>query len=64
MTGFWRRLLQPFARPVPRLHERDWQAVVDTVALVRSLDPARRERLRTLVERFVSEKSVTPVAGL
>lgn len=52
-------------RPRPRrLSDTQWQALLDTVALARGLDAAQRETLRVLVERFLAEKTITPVAGL
>lgn len=52
-------------RPRPsRLPDAQWQALLDAVALVRGLDASQRGALRGLVERFLAEKSVTPVAGL
>lgn len=56
-----RALFQP--RPT-RLTEPQWQELLGTVALVRGLDGPQQERLRTLVERFLGEKTLTPVAGL
>lgn len=61
MLDALRRFFQP---PRTSLEDAQWQAVLQTVALADGLDPERQARLRALVERFLGEKTVTPVAGL
>lgn len=56
-----RRFFQP---PRASLDDAQWRAVLHAVTLADGLDPERQARLRALVERFLGEKTITPVAGL
>jgi Mlc titration factor MtfA (ptsG expression regulator) len=56
-----RRRKRIVAEPFPR----DWDLIIDdNVALARRLDPARREKLRGLVQVFIAEKYWEGCGGL
>lgn len=64
MTRVLDTLVALFRPPPARLPEARWRGLLGTVALVRGLEARQQEALRTLVERFLAEKTITPVAGL
>lgn len=64
MTGVLQALASLFRRRPPRMPDAQWRTMLATVALAGGLQPAQQQRLRPLVERFLAEKAITPVAGL
>ena len=55
------RRLRPAPRPIP---EPLWQHACERAAWLRGLSGPRRERLRALSERFLHDKTVSPLGGL
>lgn len=50
-------------RPTP-IDPTAWQHTRDAVPWLRALEPARDARLKALAERFLHQKTITPVGGL
>ncbi len=61
MISLLQRLRRAFVPGPVHLDEAEWSRVVARVPWVAALDPARRERLRTLVGRFLRDKAIVPV---
>lgn len=59
-----KRWLDWLRRPAPILDEMLWRTVRRNTPWLSVLDDVRGARLRGLAERFLHEKTITPVAGL
>jgi Mlc titration factor MtfA (ptsG expression regulator) len=62
MTVWLRRLFG--ASPPPRIDDDAWHRLLRRVAWARGLSAGSQQRLRTLTERFLADKAITPAAGL
>lgn len=61
MLGHWLRTLR---RESPPIEPGQWNDAVRRLPWVRGIDPDRQLRLQALGTHFLSEKTITPLAGL